>query len=75
VFSLNPSAVAQDYVAGGTKAISVLTDQSWFGGSLETLKEVHETVNIPLLCKEFIVSEYQLLQGRIRIWGASASLI
>ena len=50
-----------------------MTDQSWFGGSIETLKEVHEAVDIPLLHKEFIVSEYQLLQGRIR--GASASLI
>jgi indole-3-glycerol phosphate synthase len=73
VSSLDPSAVARDYVAGGAKAISVLTDQSWFGGSLETLKEVNETVSIPLLHKEFIVSEYQLLQGRVR--GASASLI
>ena len=61
VSSLDPTTIAQDYVAGGAKAISVLTDQSWFGGSLETLKEVHETVDIPLLHKEFIVSEYQLL--------------
>ena len=73
VASLDPRAIANDYIAGGAKAISVLTDQSWFGGSLETLEEVYETVNIPLLHKEFIVSEYQLLEGRIR--GASASLI
>ena len=73
VSSLDPTAIARDYVAGGAKAISVLTDQSWFGGSLETLKEVHETVDIPLLHKEFIVSEYQLLEGRVR--GASAALI
>ena len=73
VSTLDPRAIAQDYVAGGAKAISVLTDQSWFGGSLETLKEVHKTVNIPLLHKEFIVTEYQLLEGRVR--GASASLI
>ena len=73
VSSLDPSAIVRDYVAGGAKAISVLTDQSWFGGSLQTLQKVHEIVNVPLLHKEFIVSVYQLLEGRVR--GASASLI
>ena len=73
VSSLDPRAIAQDYVAGGAKAISVLTDQAWFGGSLEMLQEVHETVDIPLLHKEFIVSKYQVLEGRVR--GASAALI
>ena len=73
VAKLDPVAVARDYVAGGAKAISVLTDKFWFGGSLETVEEVRKTVMIPLLHKEFIISVYQLLEGRIR--GASAALL
>ena len=73
VSALDPISIATDYEAGGAKAISVLTDESWFGGSLKTLEDVHKTVSIPLLHKEFIISVYQLLEGRIR--GASAALI
>ena len=58
----------------GAKAISVLTNQSWFGGSLEILKKTSmRKCTFPHYTSNNIVSEYQLLQGRIR--GASASLI
>ena len=73
VESLDPEAVVRDYESGGAKAISVLTDNNWFGGSLETLEIVRETTILPLLHKEFIITPYQLLEGRVR--GASAALI
>ncbi len=73
VENLDPEAVVRDYESGGAKAISVLTDNNWFGGSLETLKIVRETTILPLLHKEFIITPYQLLEGRVR--GASAALI
>ncbi len=73
VENLDPEAVVSDYESGGAKAISVLTDNNWFGGSLETLEIVRETTILPLLHKEFIITPYQLLEGRVR--GASAALI
>ena len=73
VESLDAGTVVCDFENGGAKAISVLTDEIWFGGSLETLEKVSEATSLPLLHKEFIVSSYQLLEGRIR--GASAALI
>ena len=73
VENLDTEAVVRDYESGGAKAISVLTDNNWFGGSLETLKIVRETTILPLLHKEFIITPYQLLEGRVR--GASAALI
>ena len=73
VQDLDPKQVVQDYSLGGASAVSVLTDETWFGGSLQTLYEVRNHIDLPLLHKEFIISEYQLLEGRIR--GASASLL
>lgn len=71
--SLDVATVVQDYQKGGASAISVLTDAKHFGGSLQTLSTVRQATALPLLHKEFIVSPYQLLQGRVR--GASAALI
>ena len=73
VESFDPEAVVRDYESGGAKAISVLTDENWFGGSLETLEIVRKATVLPLLHKEFIITPYQLLEGRVR--GASAALI
>jgi len=73
VESLDPEEVVRDYISGGAKAISVLTDENWFGGSLETLEIVRKATVLPLLHKEFIITPYQLLEGRVR--GASAALI
>jgi len=73
VDSLDPEKVVCDYEVGGAKAISVLTDEYWFGGSLETLEKVHRATELPLLHKEFIITPYQLLEGRVR--GSSAALI
>ena len=71
--SLDAAGIVQEYQRGGAKAISVLTDTKHFGGSLHTLSAARQATSLPLLHKEFIVSPYQLLQGRVR--GASAALI
>jgi len=73
VTALDPISVVQDYEKAGVNAVSVLTDEKYFGGSLETLETIHQTSELPLLHKEFIIDPYQLLQGRLR--GASAALI
>jgi indole-3-glycerol phosphate synthase / phosphoribosylanthranilate isomerase len=69
-----PVEIAQKYKAGGARAVSVLCDEKFFGGSLEYLKQVSGAVsNIPLLCKDFIVDEYQI--GEARAYGADAVLL
>ncbi len=60
----DPVAIAQAYVAGGAACLSVLTDEPFFQGSLDYLRAIREQVQIPLLRKDFIVDEYQLLQAR-----------
>ncbi len=56
----NPLKVALEYEMGGAGAISVLTDKTFFNGGWDILKEVSRNVNIPVLCKEFIISTLQL---------------
>ena len=73
VSELKLESVIRDYESGGAVAISVLTDEQYFGGSLESLATASTLTDLPLLHKEFIFSPYQLLEGRIR--GASAALI
>ena len=60
----DPVAIANAYVQGGTACISVLTDEPFFQGSLDYLYDVRQTVDVPLLRKDFIVDRYQLLQAR-----------
>lgn len=55
---------AKIYETAGVSAISVLTDKQFFNGSIETLKEVAEVVAIPVLCKDFIIDEKQLIRAR-----------
>jgi indole-3-glycerol phosphate synthase len=59
----DPAAVARDYAASGAAAISVLTDRH-FKGTLEDLRTVRATVDLPLLRKDFIFDPYQLHQAR-----------
>ena len=58
-----PTDHAQSYAAAGAVAISVLTEPTFFDGSLDHLRLVRQAVNVPLLRKDFIVSEYQLLEA------------
>ncbi|UMG92134.1 indole-3-glycerol phosphate synthase TrpC [Nocardioides sp. TF02-7] len=60
----DPAALAREYAAGGAAAISVLTERRRFGGSLDDLRAVRAAVDVPLLRKDFIVSDYQLLEAR-----------
>lgn len=56
--------LADNYVAGGADAISVLTEERRFGGSLADLDAVRDRVSVPLLRKDFIAEEYQILEAR-----------
>lgn len=65
--------IALDYEEAGASAISVLTEPKFFQGNIQYLKEIHETVQIPLLRKDFILSPYQIYQAKAN--GASCVLL
>jgi indole-3-glycerol phosphate synthase len=66
-------AIAQSYQSGGASCLSVLTDEKFFQGSFTNLKNVRAAVEIPLLCKEFVIYPYQIYLARIN--GADAVLL
>jgi indole-3-glycerol phosphate synthase len=69
----DPVAIASGYAAAGAAAISVLTEPTFFDGALDHLVAVRDAVDTPLLRKDFIVSEYQLVEARAA--GADAVLL
>lgn len=69
----DPVAIAQAYQQGGATAISVLTDQKFFQGSWENLSQVRAAIDLPILCKEFIIYPYQIYLARS--YGADAVLL
>ncbi len=69
----DPVRIAREYQAAGANCLSVLTDEKFFQGSLDYLKQVRETVEVPLLRKDFIIDERQILEAIE--WGADAILL
>ena len=69
----DPAALATAYARGGAAAISVLTEERRFGGSLDDLRKVRDAVDIPVLRKDFIVETYQLVEARAA--GADLALL
>jgi indole-3-glycerol phosphate synthase len=69
----NPVEIARIYEENGVAAISVLTEERYFLGSMEYLAEIRKAVKIPLLCKDFIFDEYQVYESRAG--GADAFLL
>ena len=74
---INRKALAEDivpgYVNAGASAVSILTDEKFFGGNLKDIKDARPLIDIPILRKDFIVDEYQLYQAKII--GADAVLL
>src|ERR1044072_5860508 len=69
----NPIEIARAYQEGGAVAMSVLTEEDYFAGSLDDLREVKSAVHLPVLRKDFIVDEYQVYESAAA--GADAILL
>ena len=69
----NPVEIAKAYQTGGAACLSVLTDEAYFQGSFDYLTQIRAAVEIPLLCKEFVLYPYQMYLARVR--GADAVLL
>lgn len=69
----DPVAIARTYEAAGAAAISVLTDETYFQGSIQDLRQVRQAVSIPVLRKDFIIGELQIDEARLA--GADAVLL
>jgi len=65
--------IARDYEEAGADAVSCLTEPKWFLGSDDVFREIRKEIGLPMLRKDFTVSEYQILQSRVM--GANAVLL
>src|SRR6266516_158006 len=70
---VDPAALGQAYERGGAVAISILTEEDYFQGSLDDLRAVRRAVSLPLLRKDFIVDELQIYEAAVA--GADAILL
>jgi indole-3-glycerol phosphate synthase len=70
---LDAASRAREYIEGGAAAISVLTEPTHFGGSEADLRHVRDAIDAPVLRKDFIIDEAQVIESRA--WGASAVLL
>lgn len=70
---IDPVDAAVRYEQSGAAGVSVLTDEHYFGGSLDDMRRVREAVAIPVLRKDFIIDEYQLFEAKA--FGADAVLL
>ena len=69
----DPVAIALQYQLGGASCISVLTDVKFFQGSFDNLAKIRAAVDLPLLCKDFVIYPYQMFLARVK--GADAVLL
>ncbi len=69
----DPAVLAGQYAAGGARVVSVLTERRRFGGSHADLAAVRAAVDVPVLCKDFVVSSYQVHEARA--YGADVVLL
>jgi indole-3-glycerol phosphate synthase len=71
--NFDPVVIAQAYQQGGAACISVLTDRRFFQGSFEYLRQIRDAIDLPLLCKDFVIYPYQIYLARAS--GADAVLL
>lgn len=69
----DPVAIARQYEAAGAACLSVLTDEHFFQGHLNYLRDIRQIVNIPVMRKEFIIDRYQIAEARVA--GADCVLL
>src|SRR5689334_19558126 len=69
----DPIHIAREYAAAGATCLSVLTDEKFFQGKLNYLRQIRAAVNLPLLRKDFVIDERQILEAIE--WGADAILL
>jgi indole-3-glycerol phosphate synthase len=71
--ALGPADRARAYESGGATMVSVLTDRTWFDGSIDDLRAARDAVHVPVLCKDYVISGQQI--ERAAAAGADAVLI
>ncbi len=71
--AFSPPDIARDYMQAGASALSVLTDERFFQGSIQHIRQIRNQVSVPILRKDFIIDPYQILEARA--FGADAVLL
>jgi indole-3-glycerol phosphate synthase len=72
---LDPGEQAQKYREGGARAISVLTDEQFFKGSVDDLRAARKAAGLPVLRKDFVIDEYQLWEARVMLADAALLIV